>query len=43
MWDLLPEAATIRIIVRDRFTGRHGTLDLPVKNIPPVSAEDFEF
>jgi hypothetical protein len=43
MWDLLPGASTIRLILRDRFTGRHGTLDLPVKDIPPVSAEDFEF
>ncbi len=41
MWELLPGAATIRLILRDRFTGRHGTLDLPVKDIPPVTAEDF--
>jgi hypothetical protein len=41
MWELLPGASTIRLIVRDRFTGRHGTLDLPVKDIPPVTAADF--
>jgi hypothetical protein len=37
MWDLLPGAATIRLIVRDRFTGRFGTLDLPVKDIPALA------
>jgi hypothetical protein len=35
---LTPGTATIRLIVRDRFTGRYGTLDLPVKEIPAGSA-----
>jgi hypothetical protein len=32
-WKIKPETATVRIVVRDRFTGRHGTLDIPVKEI----------
>ena len=31
-----PETSTMRIIVRDRYTGRYGALDVPLKNtIPP--------
>lgn len=30
-WTVRPETASVRIIVRDRFTGRYGTLDIPVK------------
>ena len=33
-WKLDPEAAAIRVILRDKLTGRYGTLDLPVKDIP---------
>jgi hypothetical protein len=33
-WKLKPRTDTIRIVVRDRHTGRYGTLDLPVKQIP---------
>ena len=33
-WQIDPAASTIRLIVRDRFTGRYGTVDLPVKQIP---------
>ena len=33
-WPIGPETSVIRLIVRDRLTGRHGTLDLPVKQIP---------
>ena len=33
-WEIDPSTTAIRLIVRDRFTGRYGTLDLPVKQIP---------
>jgi VWFA-related protein len=33
-WKLKPGTDTIRIVVRDRHTGRYGTVDLPVKQIP---------
>jgi hypothetical protein len=33
-WKLDPQAKTIRVILRDKLTGRYGTLDLPVKDIP---------
>lgn len=33
-WQIDPAASTIRLLVRDRFTGRYGTVDLPVKQIP---------
>ena len=29
-WSLKPETRTVRGIVRDRFTGRYGTLDIPI-------------
>ncbi len=32
---LSPETSTMRIIVRDRYTGRYGTLDVPLKNTIP--------
>jgi VWFA-related protein len=31
-WTLRPDTTNVRVIVRDRFTGRYGTLDIPVKN-----------
>jgi len=33
-WELTPGASTVRLIVRDRLTGRYGSLDVPVKDIP---------
>lgn len=30
-WALRPETTIVRVIVCDRFTGRYGTLDIPVK------------
>jgi hypothetical protein len=33
-WELTPDASTVRLIVRDRLTGRYGTLDVPVTDIP---------
>jgi hypothetical protein len=29
-WALRPETTNVRLIVRDRFTGRYGTLDIPM-------------
>jgi hypothetical protein len=29
-WTLRPETTSVRVIVRDRLTGRYGTLDIPV-------------
>lgn len=33
-WQLRPGTQTIRVIVRDRASGRYGTLDVPVKLVP---------
>jgi VWFA-related protein len=33
-WQLRPGTATIRVIVRDRTSGRYGTLDVPAKLVP---------
>jgi len=33
-WELTPDATTVRLIVLDRLTGRYGTLDVPVSDIP---------
>lgn len=33
-WELTPGASAVRLIVRDRLSGRYGTLDAPVKDIP---------
>ena len=33
-WKIKPDTTTIRLVVRDRFTGRHGTLDIPLKQVP---------
>jgi hypothetical protein len=33
-WELTPGASTVRLIVRDRLTGRYGSLDVPGKDIP---------
>lgn len=30
-WAVRPDTTMIRVIVRDRFTGRYGTLDIPMK------------
>ncbi|HEY2016262.1 MAG TPA: hypothetical protein VGH38_22315, partial [Bryobacteraceae bacterium] len=38
-WKINPDTSSIRLIARDRLTGRYGTLDLPVKSIPPPAAE----
>jgi hypothetical protein len=35
-WKLRPATTMIRVIVRDRSSGRYGTLDVPVKQIPAV-------
>jgi hypothetical protein len=29
-WPLNPGTSAVRAVVRDRFTGRYGTLDLPL-------------
>ena len=31
-WPLVAETTAIRVIVRDRLTGRHGTLEIPLSN-----------
>jgi hypothetical protein len=33
-WRLTPGATTVRLIVLDRLSGRYGTLDVPVRDIP---------
>jgi hypothetical protein len=33
-WELKPGTDTVRLIARDRHTGRYGSLDLPVSQIP---------
>jgi hypothetical protein len=33
-WDLDKRVSVIRLIVRDRFAGRYGVLDMPLKQIP---------
>ena len=30
-WTPAPDAVSVRIIVRDMTTGKHGTLDVPLK------------
>jgi hypothetical protein len=37
---LKPGASTVRLIVRDRVTGRYGTLDVPVTDIPYARTEE---
>ncbi|RPI20078.1 MAG: VWA domain-containing protein [Acidobacteriales bacterium] len=37
-WKVNPAASTIRLIVRDRLTGRFGTLEVAVRNIPAQPA-----
>ncbi len=32
-WTLNPGTSTVRLIVRDRFTGRYGVLDMPLENL----------
>ncbi len=39
-WELTPDAATVRLIVRDRLTNRYGTLDVPVKDIPRAQTKN---
>jgi VWFA-related protein len=36
-WKPAPGTTLIRIIVRDKFTGRYGTLDIPLSRVPPAS------
>jgi VWFA-related protein len=33
-WTIKPGTSTVRLIVRDRFTGRYGTLDMPLTRVP---------
>jgi len=33
-FQLEPDTVTMRVVVRDRYTGRYGTLDLPVDRLP---------
>jgi VWFA-related protein len=33
MWTIEPETTEVRLIVRDRMTGRFGVLDMPLKNV----------
>jgi VWFA-related protein len=33
MWEIDPDTTQVRLIVRDRMTGRFGTLDMPLKEI----------
>jgi VWFA-related protein len=37
-WRLRPGTTVIRVLVRDRSSGRYGTLDVPVKLVPAVRA-----
>jgi len=37
-WKPAPGSVTIRLVVRDKFTGRYGTLDVPVSKIPLEAA-----
>jgi hypothetical protein len=41
VWKVTPGALTFRLMVRDSLTGRYGTLDLPVKNIPRRAAAEL--
>ena len=34
-WTLRPETRVVRVVVRDRFTGRYGTLDIPLNPADP--------
>ncbi len=33
-WKLDPDAKAIRIILRDKLTGRYGSVDIPIDKIP---------
>lgn len=33
-WALMPQATTVRVIVRDQLTGRYGTVDLRINQLP---------
>jgi VWFA-related protein len=35
LWKPAPDAVSLRIIVRDMATGKYGTLDVPLKKLPP--------
>ncbi len=39
-WKPTPGSVTVRLIARDKSTGRYGTLDLPVSKIPLTAAAD---
>jgi hypothetical protein len=38
-WTATPGTSTIRLIVRDKFTGRYGMLDVPVSKVPLTAAD----
>ena len=38
-WMLKPETRMVRVIVRDRFTGRYGTLDIPTDPTNPTNVK----
>jgi len=38
-WELTADATVVRLMVLDRLTGRHGTLDVPVKDIPRAQSD----
>lgn len=38
-WELTADATVVRLMVLDRLTGRHGTLDVPVKDIPTAQSD----
>ena len=37
-WEVHPETTEIRLIVRDRLTGRYGAIEMQVKQIPEAKA-----
>jgi hypothetical protein len=36
-WKPAPDAESLRVAVRDMLTGQYGTLDVPLKKLPPAS------
>lgn len=38
-WELMSEATTVRVILHDQLTGQYGTLDLPVAELPQLTAQ----
>jgi len=35
-WKAVPDAISLRVVVRDMITGQYGTLDVPLKKLPPA-------